>query len=135
VPEVIGAVRESGGVTRAPVPVGELNGTRAPLGTVARPVLVTFAGAATSGGIGIGAGAATAGLAAGVGTASVESGGGAIPGARVNLGGGGASVPTAARPTTGWAAPAPSGESVPSDPPGAVEAPAAPGVACVSVIN
>ena len=113
-----------------------MNGTRAPPGTVARPVLVTFAGAATSGGVGSGAGATTIGCAPeGAWSASVESGGGAMPGARVNFGGGGVSDPTWARPTTAWPAPAPSGASVPSDPAGAVEAPAAPGVACVSVIN
>jgi len=135
VPGVIGAVWDSGGVIRGWVPVLVVNGARAAPGTLARPVLVTLAGAATSGGIGIGAGATTAGPGTGGVIASVVSGGGAIPGARVNFGGGGVSVPTAARPTTDWAAPAPSGESVPSDPAGAVEAPAAPGVACVSVIN
>src|SRR5436190_15223033 len=46
VPVVNGAVCDSCGVARAPVPVGELNGTRAPAGTEARPVLVTLAGAA-----------------------------------------------------------------------------------------
>src|SRR5438876_5950401 len=55
--EVIGAVCDSNGVVRDTVPVGELNGTRAPPGTLARPVLVTLAGAATSGGVGNGAGA------------------------------------------------------------------------------
>jgi hypothetical protein len=77
-----------------------VNGGRAAPGTLARPVLVTLAGAATSGGIGIGAGATTAGPGAGAVITSVDSGGGAIPGARVNFGGGGASVPTVARPTT-----------------------------------
>src|SRR2546423_1109390 len=122
---LIGAVCDWIGVARAAV-AGVVNGTRAPPGTVARPVLVTFAGAATSGGVGSGAGATTIGCAPeGAWSASVESGGGAMPGARVNFGGGGVSDPTWARPTTAWPAPAPSGASVPSDPAGAVEAAAA----------
>ena len=44
--EVIGAVCDSNGVVRDTVPVGELNGTRAPPGTLARPVLVQEAGRA-----------------------------------------------------------------------------------------
>src|SRR5262249_25584597 len=128
-PGAMGAVCDSNGVRP-----GAPSGTRAAPGTVARPVLVTLAGAATSGGTGNGAGATTTGCAPeGACSASVVSGGGAIPGALVNLGGGGVSAPTCARPTA--CAPALSGVSVPSDPAGAVEAPAAPGVACVSVIN
>jgi hypothetical protein len=101
VAEVIGAVCDSGGVARAPAPVGELNGTREPAGTVALPVLVRFAGAATSGGVGSGAGATTVGCAPdGALSGSADSGGGVMPGARVNFGGGGASEPTEARPTT-----------------------------------
>src|SRR6266508_1758342 len=81
--------------------------------TAARPVL-TLAGGADDG------------------AASGESGGGAIPGARVNFGG--LPSPTVARPTTGRPEAALSGDSAPSESAGEVEVPA-PGVACVSVMN
>ncbi|GAB3502990.1 hypothetical protein GCM10027575_06490 [Phytohabitans suffuscus] len=61
------------------------------------------------------------------------SGGGGMPGARVNFGDG-ASAGTAARPTTARpVAGAPPGAASPST--GLVEVPAAPDFACVSVIN
>src|SRR6266545_4680147 len=105
-PVEMGAVGDSTGVTRPAV-------SRAPAGTAARPVL-TLAGGADDG------------------AASGESGGGAIPGARVNFGG--LPSPTVARPTTGRPEAALSGDSAPSESAGEVEVPA-PGVACVSVMN
>src|SRR6266511_1065199 len=105
-PVEMGAVGDSTGVTRPAV-------SRAPAGTAARPVLTLTGGADA-------------------GAASGESGGGAIPGVRVNFGG--LPSPTVARPTTGRPEAALSGDSAPSESAGEVEVPA-PGVACVSVMN
>jgi hypothetical protein len=111
----IGAVALSTGATR-PTPV-EFTPMRAVAGTEARPVLTFDAGGADEG--------------------SGESGGGGIPGARVNFGPP-PSPPTLARPTTArpeaafsgaWS----SGDLAPSESAGEVEVD--PGVACVSVIN
>jgi hypothetical protein len=113
-----GAVGDSAGAGRAPTEIAEFIEIRAPAGTEARPV-VTGAGGAE-------VGAAPSGD-------SADSGGGGIPGARVNLGPA-PSPPTLARPTTARPEAAPSGDSVPSESLGEVDVPA-PGVARVSVIN
>jgi hypothetical protein len=104
----IGAVADSTGVARA------LAATRALAGTAARPVVTLVAGGPDEG--------------------SGESGGGAIPGARVNFGA--PSPPTLARPTTvrvALSAAVLSGAPAPSESAWDVEV--APGVACVSVMN
>ena len=102
---------DSAGVVRA------VAATRALPATAARPVVTVGAGGADEG--------------------SGVSGGGVIPGARVNRGAA-PSPPTLARPTTVRLAPAlswavSSGDPAPSESAWDVEV--APGVACVSVMN
>jgi len=104
----IGAVADSAGVVRAPTVA------RALAGTDARPVLTLLF------------------VAGGADEGSGESGGGGIPGARVNFGAA-PSPPTLARPTTVRPEAAFSGDSAPSESAWDVEV--APGVACVSVMN
>jgi hypothetical protein len=104
-------VAESTGVARA------LAATRALPDTAARPVVTFVAGGADEG--------------------SGESGGGAIPGARVDFGPA-PSPPTLARPTTVRLTAASSGvafSGAPAPSESARDVEVAPGVACVSVMN